>query len=243
MFGNNNYNNRNNGPNINTSLSIFSNPESDCALRLAAWNRQLSVRFAQATGVRPDGLKEYDWKSEHVGLTSLSIENCVILANEYESVIKPAMEAHQPKKVTIEIGSTGQKKSFSLGYDGSSAFVQLALNVNENGATDASHVLTYKFAKKAIYDDMNVLTGEGTERAIESELLRFIEALKMVIFFGPEVGHGIRLDKETRAAFANNRNAGAQAPYGGQGPNNGYGVPAGNSFNVPTMSDDELPFN
>ena len=142
------------------------------------------MRFAQATGVRPDGLKEYDWKSEHVGLTSLSIENCVILANEYESVIKPAMEAHQPKKVTIEIGSAGQKKSFSLGYDGSSAFVQLALNVNENGATDASHVLTYKFAKKAIYDDMNVLTGEGTERAIESELLHFIEALKMAIFFG-----------------------------------------------------------
>ena len=232
------------GVNVNTSLLLFTNPDSNCELRTRAWNRQLSVAFAPFVGVREDGVRMYEKERSRIATTALSLENALILLKGYEEKIRPAITEKQEKKISVEIGRE-PKKILSLGYDGSNAYLQLASDVTEAGTTTPERVITYTFGKRTVREDYNVLTGQGNSYDEESELERFVSALRMVPLLGAEIAHGIRAEKESRAAFANNRNAGQQAPYGGQNnyANNAFMPPAGGSFNVPTMNDEELPFN
>lgn len=244
-YNNSNYNNGGGDVNVNTSLLFFSNPDANCELRTRAWNRQLSLAFAPFLGVRDDGVRMYEKERARIASTALSLENALILLKGYEEKIRPAIESHSEKKISVDIGREPTKKCLSLGYDGMNAYLQLSSDVNENGVTSADRVITYTFGKRTVREDFNVLTGEGSSYEEEAELDRFINALRMVPLFGAEISHGIRLDKENRAAFANNHNAAQQAPYGGQIPNanNAFMPPSGGSFNVPNAYGDELPFN
>lgn len=241
-----NFNSGGGDVNVNTSLLFFSNPDSDCELRTKAWNKQMSVYFAPFVGLREDGIRMYEKDKSRIPATSVSLDNALILLKGFEEKIKPAIESHTEKKISVDIGRD-PKKSLSLGYDGKNAYLQLASDVNDAGVTSADHIFTYTFAKRIVKEDFNVITGEGSSYEEESELNRFIQGLKLVPLYGSEIAHGVRLDRDTRMAYSNNRYAAQQAPYGGQGMNG----PASNNMNMnggsysspSNLYDEELPFN
>ena len=247
-----NYNNYDQRGGSSTNSTLMTSFSDACRFSVKAWDKQLSVQFAPCTGVNNDGLRIYETDQARCINTALRYENAISLLQQYEKTLKPAIEAGEAKTISVDIrGKDGVLKVLTIGSDGENRFIRVAWNVGDDGVGSAENSIVHTFNKREVREDYNLLTGESIKVPVDAEFLHFINELESVKLFGPEVNHGIRHDNAMRAAFANNRYAGKNAAYGGQGNYNGqqpgaygnYGN-GGNAFMQPGVGDgsDFLPF-
>lgn len=254
---NNNQNqnqNQNRDVSVNSSLMISTSPDS--LFTVSAWNRQLSVRFARAIGTRSDGSVEYETDRSRVISTAITYDNAVVLYEGYENLLKPAIEHKEPKTISILItGKDGAKKMLTVGYDPSKgSFVSISMRLNENNAATPDNVFTHYFNRRELREDYNFMSGESVSTVeLETDLTKFMQMIHSIVLLTPIVNHGIRYDNSERARFANNRNVGNYAQYGGPQGYQNYSNQqqyAPNAF-MPQQAqplsgdsiDEELPFN
>lgn len=217
------YNNQQNSPSVNTTLTNIYTQEASLTIR--AWNKFLSLEFAKAIDdVDENGLAKYDTDNSHHMRTTLTYEKCIVLKKCYDKILRPAIVEGTPKSISILIrGANGEKKILTLGFNGEAPFIRIACGLSESGIASTDNTITMTLRPVEYYTDYNILTGES--EAVEQvyiDLDKFMECVEQVGVNGFLVGHAIRYGNALYASYSNSRNAGSNAAYG-RGYNNQYG--------------------
>lgn len=220
-----NNNRQNRGPSINTTLTTIFAPEA--MLTLKAWNRNLSLEFARATGdTDENGLSSYEKDSSHHILTSLTYEKCLALKDAYDKVLRPAIVEGQPKSISVMIRTVdGEQKLLTLGFNGSNPFIRIACALSSDGTATSDNTVVMNLRPVEVLTDYNTLDGTS-EAASQTfiDLDKFIDCISNVGVAGFLTGHAIRYGNALYSSYANNRNSGNNAAYGRGGyGNNQYG--------------------
>ena len=232
FFGKSNFG----GNNINVNTNGLFQSYSDTALvTVGAWNQQLSVKIRPAIGKDENGLTQYAQNKEQIINTSITQENAIVLVKAYEKEVAPAIENGTSAKVSISMGSEDNKKVLSIGYDGTDAYLEVAVAVAPNGIANENNIIKHKFNKKSGMKNYDPETGAGEEIVIEADLINFVEKLRKAQDLVATVAHSIKYNNAVGAAYSG-KGGNQQQPQ-----QNGFNAPE-NQFNGSDMGD-FLPFN
>lgn len=250
MWNNNNYQNQNRETNLNSNLMVSAAPES--LLTAVAWNKSMTIKIAKAIGKRSDGSTEYETDKARIISTCITYDNAVVLYEGYENILKPAMLINEPKSISAVIqGKDGRPKAITIGYNPESgSYLSIVTQINENGIASEENVITHKLNRRELREDYNFITGTSVDVSeVETDLAKLMDLMHHMVLLTPIVSHSIRYDKAERERYANNRNVGNYAQYGGPQGYQQYAqsMPApqpmpSQQFSVNDM-DETLPFN
>lgn len=216
MWNNNSYQNQNRETNLNSNLMASATPDS--LLTAVAWNKSITLRIAKAIGKRSDGSTEYETDKARILSTCITYDNAVVLYEGYVNILKPAMDINEPKSISAVIqGKDGRPKVITIGYTpDSGSYLSIVTQINENGVATEDNVITHKFNRRELREDYNFITGSSAEvTEVETDLAKLMDLMHHMILLTPMVSHSIRYDKAERERYANNRNVGNYAQYGG----------------------------
>lgn len=220
---------------VNVNTNFFISYSETSMIKVGGWNRQLSIKVHPATGKDANGLTQYVQDTNQVISTSITEDNAIALSTKYEEYGgDKAVGEKKPLSISVPIGSAENRKVLTISYDGTDAYFELALNVNNNGV--ASQTIKHKFNKKPIVENYNATTGEGTEVQVETELINFMKKVSGVQNLVPMTAHSIKFNNALTSAYSQGINVGGT---GGNQGNNNYSAPSSNAD--PNM--DFLPFN
>lgn len=222
-------NNNSNGVNVNTTL--FTSYSDVAMVVVGGWNKQLSIKVYPATGKDASGLTQYVQEQSQIIITSLTQEKAISFWESYVKEVKPAVEKKEAKKVSIPVGKEDSFKVLSVGFDGTDAYLEIALNVDASGVSH--NVIKHKFNKITTTVDYNPETGAGVDKVIEGELESFMNKVEFAKFLSPIIAHSINYNNANKAAYAA-RNQGNSGNGGSS-----YQAPVNGNGNM----DDYLPFN
>lgn len=248
MFGNGNTT-RENGVNVNTRF--YSSFGDTACLLISGWNQYISIRIMPKKGVDANGLVQYD--RDHVGITSISLDNAAALYEGIEKVILPEVKKLQDGNKDINDVSVsirmGDKKTNVLSVeihrdenDVPSIYLSFYQRVNENGIADPNFTYSHKFITTEFYKDYNPMSGDQSVAYSQTDFLNFVEVLKNRKALMLMDAHATKYETDNRNAWS----ARARQPR-----QNGNGYNNYNSYNqAPTttntysnMDDMELPFD
>ena len=234
----------NNNASVSTRLVTFYSSEN--SVTLSAWNNNISVRISPCTGTDANGVRQYDTSKDKTVNTSITPDNAYTLLKGIEEKVFPAIANGVSKSVSIVIGNgTSARKVLTIGYNGKDSYMDLALNVEDNGVCKDENILHHTFSNRDYLEDYDHVSGGGIENVIHSDLIRFYEKLKTIEFSGAIVAHGIEYAKATRSVFnpnqvSENRYTHSESSSSPARQNN-YSAPVQN-FEGSDMSD-LLPFD
>lgn len=236
MFMGSNQNN-NNGVNINSRL--FSSFSETAMVTLGAWNLQLSLKIHPVKGVNADGIRQYAQDNTEIINTSLTEQNATALLDGIKEKLDPAIKENRAEKVSVSMGAAENRKVLSLETDGKDIYLEMAINVNENGVAKPENVIRHKFPKKNIMIGYDPLTGNGEIVEVNSDYENFVIKLKDIYKFSPAVAHSINYNNAVKASYSNKQAANNQMNNYSNG--GGYSAPT-NNIAGDNMAD-FLPFN
>lgn len=197
--------NNNNGNGVNINTTFFTSYSDTAMLVVGAWNKMIFVRIHPATGKDMNGLVQYVQNMQSCIKTTITVPNATALWNGFKNEIEPAIAEKREAKVGVTIlGKEGEKKILSIGYDGNDAYLEVAVGVNENNATDEAHVITHKFNKRGYISNYKYTDGSGEEVSVESDLYNFMRCIHGIEELVPTVAHSITYTKATKSAAAAN---------------------------------------
>ena len=203
MFFRNSSNN--NSASVNTRLTQFYSQQN--AVTLSAWNNNISIRIQPYIGTDSAGIRQYENSKDKCVTTSITPDNAILLANGiYEKVI-PAIKEGTKKSVSIVISANSSaRKILTIGFDGTDSYLELAVNVAENGSCPADSIITHTFSKKSYIEDYEPMDGTGNEIVAHAELIRFAEKLKNIDLIGGAIAHGIKYADVAKSSFVSGGN-------------------------------------
>jgi hypothetical protein len=258
------YGNSNNRQNVSWNTNVYASFGDDSMLSLSAWNRNVSIKIRPAVGKNSDGLTQYADNNAQIVNTALTEENTEVVIEGIEKEVLPALKGEKETgSVTVVAGADNYRKMITIGYDGTTAYISVALNISDEGTTNT--VIRHNFNTKSYYVDYNPETGSKEEKNVQSDFMNFYH--KLLVFrdhLNPVIAHSINYDnmyRNTSGNYNNNYNGNNNNRYGSssfynkpyQNQNNGpvfgnnnnannnsnYSAPESNADSI----DDVLPFN
>ena len=254
------YGNSNNRQNVSYNTNVYASFGDDSMLSLSAWNRNVSIRIRPAVGKNGDGLTQYADNNAQIVNTALTEENTEVVIEGIEKEVLPALKGEKDSgSVTVATGTDAYRKMITIGYDGTTAYMSVALNINEEGTTN--NVIRHNFNTKSYYTGYNPETGSKEEKNVQSDFMNFYH--KLLVFrdlLNPVIAHSINYDNMYRNSsrnYNNNYNGNNNNRYGSSSfynkpyQNNGPAFGNNNANNNSNYSaqesnaesiDDVLPF-
>lgn len=250
MFGNNSNNDRN-GVSVNTRF--YTSFGDLAALTVTGWNQQISIKIAPQKGVDGNGVRQYD--NDHVGLTSITLDNAAALYSGIEKEIMPAYKRYMetgenPGTIGIAVNMGQDKKNmlsvdFELDENGKPAFyLSFYQYITQTGAADPNYTYRHKFNVKEYYKNYDPMSGKSEVEYSQADFLNFVEVLKNRSALMMMNAHSVKYENTMREAWAARRNSSYQNNY-----NNNYGyrqapVQNGRMGDLDSLiPDDDLPFH
>lgn len=231
MFGSQQRNQGNSGVNINTTFRTMFSDLS--ALRIGAWNDQISLKITPALPSDGSGMRQYDQNRR--ANTSITLDKAVILLQGIESKIKPAMKEYlekgtldNPVSVSVQMGGRDRKSILSIEFkkdemDDASVYLTLYQNVADDWSAPDDSVYTYKFGRNSYITDYNNKTGTFSgEYVVHSEFEAFCEYLRNQVNLYPYAQHSSRYDAANAQRFSYNANNNSRSFGGFQNNENGF---------------------
>ena len=230
MFNQRQQNNSTSGVNCNTKFQSF---YSEAALlSIGGWNRTLSIEIAPSTGVDAEGRRQYVDDFNQKARTSLTVENAIALKNDIDEHLLDSIKQGKPDASSIEIGDGASKKILTIGYDGTSTYLKLSVNVTPDGHCDPTNEITCKFNKKTLRHGYDGTTG-GTPVQKETEFEVFYAILSHVADMIPVAVHTTKYNNALSASFGANK--------GGKGQQGGFN-PSGYQATVSNYGGSDMDF-
>lgn len=194
----------NNNVSLNTRLTVFYSQEN--SLTLSAWNNNISIRIQPMIGVDSNGVRQYDNSKERTINTSITPDNAVVLYQGIVDNIIPAIKNGTNKRVSIMIGAnTEYRKILTIGFDGHDSYMELTMNVDNNGvSSNPENTVRHTFSTRDYLEDYDSSDGSGVDKIVHSDLIRFTEKLKNIDNLGAAISHGIKYADMSRASFSPN---------------------------------------
>ena len=200
MFMGRNSNN-NNGVNVNTNLYV--SYSDTCMLKMGAWNNNLSIKFHPFKGVNADGVRQYAQDSIEVTSTSLTTDNATALLDGIRDVIKPAISEGKDTSVSIAMGANENRKVMSIFTKEGKVHCSIAINVDDDGKTAESNVITHTFNTKDYVVGYSASNGGGTIVTTQADFENFVEKLTSIYKITGEAAHSINYSNAIKASFSN----------------------------------------
>ena len=224
---------------VNLNTSLYTSYSETAQVTVGAWNNQISVKIKPCVGQDANGIRQYAEDRSQVISTSITPDNAICLIEGYEKNVVPALNGEKESgSASIVMGNADQRKILTIGYDGTNAYLSIAVSLDENGK--AGNEISHVFNKKAYLVDYNPTVGNATERVVESDLFNFMDKVRGIKDLAPITAHSIKYNDMNRTAFsgnANNNNYAGSNNTPNNNVNTGYQAP------VSTASDmDFLPF-
>lgn len=188
---------------VNLNTNFYTSYSETALLMAGAWNRQLSIQLKPCVGQDANGLRQYAEDKNQIITTSITQENAICLINGFEKEVLPALNGEKESgSVSIVMGSADSRKILTVGYNGTNAYLSIAIGLNEVGV--ASDVITHTFNKKSYLKNYVTSEGNATEEVVEVDLFNFIDKVSAVKDLTPVIAHSIKYNEMNRAAYSNN---------------------------------------
>ena len=228
----------NNGNGVNVNTNLYTSTSDTCMVKMGAWNNNLSIKFYPFKGVNADGIRQYAQDNSEVVSTALNTDNATALLQAIKTELTPAIEAHEPKVISVAMGNQNDRKVMSLKYDGGTVMkLCIATAVDENGVAQPVNIIEHTFNVREYMVGYDPDTGAGEKVTVMSDYLNFVEKVKDIYKLSAAVSHSINYSNALKSSFTTSRN---------QANNN---APQQDSMNAPITNYgsgeemDFLPFN
>lgn len=187
---------------INLNTSLYTSYSETSQLNAGAWNKQLSINLKPCVGKDANGLRQYAEDKSQIINTSITPENAIALITGFEKEVLPAINGVKDNgsaSIIISPDSGDARKILTIGYDNGSAYLSIAIGVNETGV--ANNVIKHTFNKKQYLTDYVSTTGSAEEVFVETDLLNFMNKVYAIKNLSPIIAHSIKYNDMVRAAY------------------------------------------
>lgn len=201
------FNGNNQQQRVSVNTNFYNSYSETALLKVGAWNQQLSIQLAPAIGKNASGVVQYAQDNSQIILTGIPRNNAIALLEGYKKHILPAIEQNVASPViSISVSEKEKRKIISVYYDGEDSWLEIAVNINADGTFDDSNVFKHKFGKKYYAIDYDRTTGKGTEVAVETDFMDFMNHVDRVKDLVPYQHHAKKYAEAIANMYKNNRN-------------------------------------
>lgn len=188
---------------INLNTNFYTSYSETAQVMAGGWNNQLSIKMKPCVGQDANGIRQYAEDRSQIVSTSITPENAICLLEGFDTVVLPAIKGEKDSgAASIVMGSAEQRKVLTIGYENGSAYMSIAVALDENGK--AGGEIRHIFNKKSYLVDYNPSVGNPVENSVEADLFNFIDKVRAVKDLAPITAHAIKYNEMNRAAFSNN---------------------------------------
>lgn len=204
MYNNYNSNRPMDGLSVNTQ---FMQDYCDTArIVVSGWNDKVSIRMNRASGKNADGVTMYN--EQDYFTTALTKDAIEALLEGIDNEIIPAIKENR-SNVAIAVQTSANENGSNvievLVADNDKNQLCVFLNAHKYGSAGPIDTFNHEFRQKSYLKDFNPMTNSGTNIAVQSKFMMFVQVLRTALVPVAVTAHGEKYRAKIAEAYNSNR--------------------------------------